>query len=822
MTVCGISHQDQQSLMQISAGILHLGNVHFVEQGNNSKVHDPAGTFPILIPCAFPPLSPFSLTLPHPTTHLPFFSALEFPAYLLGLNSAALNEKLISRMMTTGGVGGRSSVYNVPLNKDQAAYTRNALAKSLYSRMFDWIVEAINKVLVKANTAVSLGVLDIYGFEIFEKNGFEQFCINYVNEKLQQIFIELTLRAEQEEYASEGIQWTPIDFFNNKIVCELIEEKKPSGIMAILDDVCATMHAQSDGADTKFVEKCVALSSHAHYSGLSNAFIIKHYAGSVTYDADGFCEANRDTLYKDLIQLMQGTTNAFIRTLFPEDTTKDDRKRPTTASFKIKGQANLLVETLMKCTPHYIRCIKPNETKKAKDWDNQRVAHQVRYLNLKENIRIRRAGFAYRQPFDKFIRRFGIVSPQTFPHWPGDPKQGIQIIANTAGLEQGQWQLGRTKVFIKSPESLFLMEELRARKYHTYAQKIQRAYRRWKARKYFLELKEKSQDIFYQKKERKRISLKREYIGDYIGYLDNPGLRALVGKNERVLFADDVGKYDRRYNASKRTLLLTSKDLFLIALEKAKEGPNKGKIVYVIKRKFPITQISAVILSTLADDFFVIQVPAEYDNVLESVFKTEFVSLLKEKVREAGRDLNVTFVDSLEFTVKKEGLGGGGKKSIKFTKDSSVQVPTMAKGVVKVPPGLPKDSRNMPSAASQAPRSAAPSGNRGPPRGPPPGQQQQQQQQQAYRPPPQQQQPPMFQAAPPQQQAAFQPPQAGPPRGGMAPRGGFGAPARPGPPQMGGGPPQAAPPAAFAAPMGAGGPPRGGMAPRGGPAIPGG
>ena len=182
----------------------------------------------------------------------PRCAALEFPAYLLGLNSAALNEKLVSRMMTTGGVGGRSSVYNVPLNKDQAAYTRNALAKSLYSRVFDWIVEAINKVLVKTTTAVSLGVLDIYGFEIFEvailfvltlflgwagpelidylfpfsqKNGFEQFCINYVNEKLQQIFIELTLRAEQEEYASEGIQWTPIDFFNNKVVCELIEEK---------------------------------------------------------------------------------------------------------------------------------------------------------------------------------------------------------------------------------------------------------------------------------------------------------------------------------------------------------------------------------------------------------------------------------------------------------------------------------------------------------------------------------------------------------------------------------------------------------------------
>lgn len=743
MTVCGIDGQNQQALLQIAAGILHLGNVYFAEQGNNAVVHDPA--------------------------------ALEFPAYLLGLNSASLNEKLTSRMMTTGGVGGRSSVYNVPLNPEQAAFTRNALSKALYSRIFDWIVDAINKVLVKNQTALSLGVLDIYGFEIFEKNGFEQFCINYVNEKLQQIFIELTLRAEQEEYNSEGIQWTPIDFFNNKIVCELIEGKKPAGIMAVLDDVCATMHAQTDGADTKFVQKCDALSSNPHFNGLSGAFIIKHYAGNVTYDCNGFCDANRDTLYKDLIQLMQSTSNSFIRNLFPEDTTKDDRKRPTTASFKIKDQANLLVDTLMKCTPHYIRCIKPNETKKPKDWDNKHVSHQVRYLNLKENIRIRRAGFAYRQPFDKFLRRFAILSPQTFPQWTGDQRQGVQIVVNTAGLDAGQWQMGKTKLFIKSPESLFLLEELRSRKYHSFAVRIQRCYRRWKARKYFLELKEKSQGIFYNKKERKRISLKREYIGDYIGYMDNPALRSLLDKKERVIFADDVNKYDRRFKGQKRTLLLTATDLYLIALEKAKDGPNKGKIVHVLKRRLPLTSISAISLSTLCDDFFIIHVPSEYDNVFESVFKTELISLIKEKFQLSGRDIPINFTDSIDFTVKKEGFGGGGKKTIKFTRDQTVQVPTMVKGIVKVPPGLPKDSRNIQMNITNTATRSAP-------------RQQQPAAQPAYQPP----------AA-----AAPAPVSAGPPRGGMAPRGGFGA-----PPGRGGMTPQAAP--AAAAP--AAGPPRGGMA----------
>ena len=148
----------------------------------------------------------------------------------------------------------------------------------------------------------------------------------------------------------------------------------------------------------------------------------------MTYTADGFCEANRDTLYKDLIILMQTTKSKFIKSLFPEDTTQDDKKRPTTAAFKIRNQANLLVETLMKCTPHYIRCIKPNETKKARDWDQQRVMHQVRYLNLKENIRIRRAGFAYRQLFDKFLRRYAILTPETFPRWQGQVQGGVQHI----------------------------------------------------------------------------------------------------------------------------------------------------------------------------------------------------------------------------------------------------------------------------------------------------------------------------------------------------------------------------------------------------------
>ena len=322
-----------------------------------------------------------------------------------------LKEKLLSRIISTG-FGKRSSTYNVPLNVEQARGTRDALSKALYSRMFDWIVQAVNRAMadlasnLREAHILCLGVLDIFGFEIFEKNGFEQFCINYVNEKLQQIFIELTLKSEQEEYQKEGIKWTPIDYFNNQVVVDLIESKKPPGVMAILDDVCSTMHAVTDGADTTFLQKLQgAVGSHKHYRGMQAQFVIQHYAGAVTYDCDGFTDANKDTLFKDLILLVQSTNVGFLRDLFPDVVDEGDKKRPTTVSFKIRNQSNELVSTLMKCVPSYVRCIKPNETKKSKDWDSKRVEHQVRYLNLAENIKVRRAGFCYRNFFDKFLRR---------------------------------------------------------------------------------------------------------------------------------------------------------------------------------------------------------------------------------------------------------------------------------------------------------------------------------------------------------------------------------------------------------------------------------
>ncbi|XP_077328497.1 unconventional myosin-Ie isoform X1 [Lithobates pipiens] len=669
MNVIGIFAEEQAMVLQIVAGILHLGNLSFKEKGNYAAVESE--------------------------------EFLAFPTFLLGINESRLKEKLTSRQMDSKW-GGKSESINVTLNVEQACYTRDALAKALHSRVFDYLVDSINKAMEKDHEEYNIGVLDIYGFEIFQKNGFEQFCINFVNEKLQQIFIELTLKAEQEEYVQEGIRWTPIEYFNNKIVCDLIENKvNPPGIMSILDDVCATMHAVGEGADQTLLQKLqMAVGTHDHFNSWNQGFIVHHYAGKVSYDMDGFCERNRDVLFTDLIELMQSSQLPFIKALFPENLQAEKKGRPTTASSKIKKQANDLVNTLMKCTPHYIRCIKPNETKKPRDWEENRVKHQVEYLGLKENIRVRRAGYAYRRVFKKFLQRYAILTKETWPTWRGDEKKGVLHLLHSVNMEPDQFQLGKTKVFVKAPESLFLLEEMRERKYDGYARTIQKAWRKYVARKKYVEMREQASDLFLNKKERRRNSINRNFIGDYIGMEEHPELRQFLGKREKVDFADTVTKYDRRSKGIKRDFILTPKSVYLIGREKIKQGPEKGLVKEVVKRKIDIERILSVSLSTLQDDFFILH-EQEYDSLLESLFKTEFISLLSKHYEEkTQRKLPLKFNNTLEMKLKKESWGpwsgGSSSRQVQFVQgfgDVAILKHSNKVLQVSIGQGLPKNSR---------------------------------------------------------------------------------------------------------------------------------
>nr|XP_025035930.1 unconventional myosin-Ie-like [Pelodiscus sinensis] len=257
--------------------------------------------------------------------------------------------------------------------------------------------QAVNKAMQKDYEEYNIGVLDIYGFEIFQ-------AVN---------------KAMQKDYEEYNIGVLDIYGF------EIFQVPRGRG---------CPQHASS---------------------GAGGCCLRSQLSGpQVSYDVEGFCERNRDVLFTDLIELMQSSELPFIRDLFPENINAEKKGRPTTAGSKIKKQANDLVSTLTRCTPHYIRCIKPNETKRPRDWEESRVKHQVEYLGLRENIRVRRAGYAYRRVFQKFLQRYAILTPETWPAWRGDEKQGVVHLLRSVNMDPDQYQLGQSKVFIKAPESV--------------------------------------------------------------------------------------------------------------------------------------------------------------------------------------------------------------------------------------------------------------------------------------------------------------------------------------------------------------------------------
>eukprot|EP01098_Paradermamoeba_levis_P008102 TRINITY_DN336_c0_g1_i1.p1 TRINITY_DN336_c0_g1~~TRINITY_DN336_c0_g1_i1.p1 ORF type:complete len:661 (+),score=189.01 TRINITY_DN336_c0_g1_i1:1827-3809(+) len=352
-----------------------------------------------------------------------------------------------------------------------------------------WLAESTKKIKAKDESSVIvLGLLDIYGFEIFGKNSFEQFCINYCNEKLQQLFIELTLKSEQEEYVREGIEWKEVQYFNNKPICELIE-KKPLGIISMLDESCLI----ATSTDVSFLEKLNKnFNSSAFYESSAKSqgrdktldqtsFRIKHYAGDVTYSVNYFLDKNKDTLFIDHINVMQTSSDGLLGQLFPQ-INPNDKKRPESAGSQFRTAVNSLITALLACQPHYARCIKPNDNKKPSSLDNERIKHQVRYLGLLENVRVRRAGFANRQAYERFVGRYKMIAKETWPIWKKDLKSGTTVILSSQNVPPSEIAMGKTKVFIKNPKTLFLLEEAREKRLPTIVAVIQAHVRGWLAR----------------------------------------------------------------------------------------------------------------------------------------------------------------------------------------------------------------------------------------------------------------------------------------------------------------------------------------------------
>ncbi|KYQ93669.1 myosin IF [Tieghemostelium lacteum] len=436
-------------------------------------------------------------------------------ASLLHCNSLVLEKALISRSLTTGA-GKRQSSIKVLLNPTQARETRDSFAKVLYDRLFSFVVEKINETIGNGidqkQIESIIGILDIYGFEVYDQNNsFEQFIINYANEKLQQLFINLVLRQEQEEYIKEGIEWKNIDnYFDNQPIIDLIEGQ-PVGLLRLLDEACIV--GQSGTPENLIQKFNQFFSKHKHYESYEStnnlaidatSFMLKHYAGSVTYNLNEFIHKNKDPLYQDLINTLESSSDRLLLKIFQKDFQKNQVKKiPTTAGFQFKLAINALVGRLNACQPHYIRCIKSNDEKKAGYFDYERVKHQIRYLNTVETVRVRKAGFANKQHYSRFFNRYKLLSPATFPTWTLSAREGVMEIVKHCKIEQPnqpqECHFGKKKLFIKSAKTLFKFEELRAVELPRVVVTIQKVWRGYAQRKWFKQeltrLREEKEEI---------------------------------------------------------------------------------------------------------------------------------------------------------------------------------------------------------------------------------------------------------------------------------------------------------------------------------------
>ncbi|XP_068001877.1 unconventional myosin-Ig isoform X1 [Melanerpes formicivorus] len=467
MATIGFSPEEVGSLHRILATVLLLhrvrlgppqGNVEFAAEGEVAAVADEGQLLALA-----------ELTATAPDT---------------------LRQALLSRTVAAGG----GELIQKGHSPKEAAYARDACAKAIYERLFSWLVGRINASIATQGHDVRrhgkgtvIGVLDIYGFEIFDTNSFEQFCINYCNEKLQQLFIELILRQEQAEYQREGITWQSIEYFSNEPIVELVEQPH-RGILALLDEACL---AAGTVTDALFLASMDArLGHHPHYTSrklcptdksleFERDFRIKHYAGDVTYSVEGFLDKNKDTLFQDFKRLFYNSEDPVLRAMWPEgeQSITEVTKRPLTTATLFKNSIVALVENLASKEPYYVRCIKPNDQKSPALFDQELCRHQVCYLGLLENVRVRRAGFAYRQPYHRFLQRYKMTCEYTWPnHLMASDQEATQALLEQHGF-QSDVAYGHTKVFIRTPRTLFCLEQERAQLIPIIVLLLQKAWR---------------------------------------------------------------------------------------------------------------------------------------------------------------------------------------------------------------------------------------------------------------------------------------------------------------------------------------------------------
>ncbi|XP_077344538.1 unconventional myosin-VIIb [Lithobates pipiens] len=479
MKILLFSEQDQADINKLLAAILHLGNVEL-----QSAMYGNLDSCDV-----------------RESTHLSNVAAM------LEVNATELRDCLIKHTIIV-----RGESVSMPLTCSQASDGRDAFTKGIYGRMFMWIVNKINEAIFtpmpkeRANERRSIGLLDIFGFEHFNTNSFEQLCINFANEHLQQFFVRHIFKLEQDEYAAEQIQWQLVEFSDNQRTLDIIA-LRPMNIISLIDEESKF----PQGTDATMLTKLNSIHSKSNIYIASKSvhdtkFGINHFAGIVYYETEGFLDKNRDLLSTDFILMIHSSTNKFLKQVFQLDKSannasirgiirnagfnsqkiSDTNKSLPTLGGQFKQSLEQLMKILGNCQPYFIRCIKPNEFKKPLLFDRELCIRQLRYSGMMETIRIRKAGYPIRYIFSDFFHRFRVLLPlssESRKMWDHQACS-VDICGAVIGKHE-DWKVGKTKLFLKDFHDTKLEVEREKALIHK-AVIIQNVLRGYKDRKQFL------------------------------------------------------------------------------------------------------------------------------------------------------------------------------------------------------------------------------------------------------------------------------------------------------------------------------------------------
>ncbi|KAI8376428.1 P-loop containing nucleoside triphosphate hydrolase protein [Radiomyces spectabilis] len=494
LSLVGISVQTQWQIFRLLAALLHIGNIEIGGRNDAALSEDE----PSLMKA----------------TRLLGIQASEFKKWIVRKQIVTRSEKIVTNLSPT-----------------QAQVVRDSVAKYIYANLFEWLVSVVNDSLScqqPETVATFIGVLDIYGFEHFKKNSFEQFCINYANEKLQQQFNQHVFKLEQEEYVREKIDWKFIEFSDNQKCIEMIEAKM--GILSLLDEESRLPSGTDQGFCNKLYQAFSAPTYQDYFKKprFSNeAFTVVHYAHDVQYEAEGFIDKNKDTVPEEHLTLLQNSQSSFLVDLIqtatsstgpiaPAETPKKSvnaAKKPTLGSIFKLSLINLM-DTIGQTNVHYIRCIKPNEAKVAWVFEPNMVLSQLRACGVLETIRISCAGYPSRWTFEEFADRYYALVKSKY--WDSkenaDPKRLCSAILDTYINDADKYQIGLTKIFFRAGQ-LAYMEKLRADRWNQCAILIQKNMRRYIVRARYLRMKELAiglQQIARKKMGQRKLELLRQ------------------------------------------------------------------------------------------------------------------------------------------------------------------------------------------------------------------------------------------------------------------------------------------------------------------------